>query len=280
MLLKTNSYVIVILCINMMLQQNNLQAATFKSCAPFEIEFVSPIEDADSYFWNFGDGNISEQQNPTHIFAIGGVYLVNFQATGTFGSYTNVDTVIAYPQPEILLVVENDTLWGNNQPFIAKNKTTEETYLWDLGDGTTSESKEIIHYYNQSGAYTISLQICNWYGCCNFEEFINFVHLFPADILFPTAFTPSRYGSIGGHYEIPDLHNNVFHPFHRGVETFNMKIFNRFGQLIFESNDVNFGWDGYYNNNICPVDSYYWTVSGIYKNGHDFKLKGTVVLLH
>jgi gliding motility-associated-like protein len=58
-----------------------------------------------------------------------------------------------------------------------------------------------------------------------------------------------------------------------------MNIFNRWGELIFESTDVNIGWDGYYRGKLCKQDVYVWKVTGKFSNGDLFTLAGDVTLL-
>ena len=57
------------------------------------------------------------------------------------------------------------------------------------------------------------------------------------------------------------------------------KIFNRWGEQIFESLDVKQGWDGYYNGIICQQDVYVWKVTGKYSNGKSFTKAGDVTLM-
>jgi gliding motility-associated-like protein len=58
-----------------------------------------------------------------------------------------------------------------------------------------------------------------------------------------------------------------------------MKIFNRAGVLIFKSNDVNIGWDGYYKNKLLPQGIYVYSVSGRFNSGEPFNQAGTVLLI-
>jgi gliding motility-associated-like protein len=58
-----------------------------------------------------------------------------------------------------------------------------------------------------------------------------------------------------------------------------MKIFNRWGELIFESNDPKIGWDGYFQGYLCPQDVYIWKIEGLYKNNDKYVKAGNVTLL-
>ncbi|NMD00635.1 MAG: hypothetical protein GYA62_13075, partial [Bacteroidales bacterium] len=98
-------------------------------------------------------------------------------------------------------------------------------------------------------------------------------------IEFPSAFTPNPNGPNGGKYNPNDLNNDVFHPIFVGVDQYQLSIFNRWGELIFESTDPNIGWDGYYRNELCKQDVYVWKVKGKFINGQSFLKAGDVTLL-
>jgi gliding motility-associated-like protein len=97
----------------------------------------------------------------------------------------------------------------------------------------------------------------------------------------PNAFTPNLSGPNGGMYDPLAFDNQVFFPILSGVSTENytLSIFNRWGELIFETHDVNQGWDGYYKGVLCQQDAYVWKVQGEYVNGRDFTRVGDVTLI-
>ena len=77
-----------------------------------------------------------------------------------------------------------------------------------------------------------------------------------------------------------DSRNDVFHPvIKEDVEEYQLKIFNRSGLLIFESNDINIGWDGYYLQKLMPQGVYVWKVRGRFAKGRSFVEMGDVTLL-
>ena len=97
-------------------------------------------------------------------------------------------------------------------------------------------------------------------------------------LAFPNAFRPNIDGQIGGKYDDDTI--DVFHPTWEGVFEFRMQIYNRRGQLVFDTEDIKVGWDGYYENKLCPQDGYFWRVGGKYENGEMFFEFGEVILLH
>ena len=99
-------------------------------------------------------------------------------------------------------------------------------------------------------------------------------------LVFPNAFIPDKAGPSGGRYNINDLSDRIFYPrFREGIRDYDLKIFNRWGELLFESKDIEIGWDGYYKNQLCKQDVYVWKVVAKCSNGHDIINAGNVTLI-
>jgi hypothetical protein len=96
----------------------------------------------------------------------------------------------------------------------------------------------------------------------------------------PNAFIPNTLGPTGGYYsEKSDEAAQVFHPVSSGVSDYQLKIFSKLGILIFESNDINIGWDGYFRGQMSDLGVYIWKVRGNFRNGEPFIKMGDVTLL-
>jgi gliding motility-associated-like protein len=88
-------------------------------------------------------------------------------------------------------------------------------------------------------------------------------------LVIPNVFTPNGDGT-----------NDVFNAGAiRNVTSLNILIFNRWGENIFQSNNLNFAWDGQYQSQKCPAGVYFWVVQYIDINGNKHDLSGTVTLL-
>ncbi|HKK39944.1 MAG TPA: gliding motility-associated C-terminal domain-containing protein, partial [Cryomorphaceae bacterium] len=99
-------------------------------------------------------------------------------------------------------------------------------------------------------------------------------------IALPNAFTPNTSGPNGGYWTIDDMFNNdIFFPQYKGVEEFEMQIFNKWGELLFVSNEIRRGWDGYYRGEICQQDVYVWRVKVKFADGGELIDSGDVTLL-
>jgi gliding motility-associated-like protein len=157
-----------------------------------------------------------------------------------------------------------------------------DTYLWDFGDGTTSDEENPRYLYSEVGVYTISLDVWTEHGCTGRLEKPDAVTVLGKGlIIFPNAFKPNMFGPNGGYYDLtkPDK-NDVFHPYWEGVEEYHLEIYNRWGELLYISEDVMIGWDGYYQGELAKQDVYVWKCFGTFSNGKTFLMAGDVTLLH
>ncbi|MGZ5243452.1 MAG: T9SS type B sorting domain-containing protein, partial [Bacteroidia bacterium] len=125
----------------------------------------------------------------------------------------------------------------------------------------TTERELPIHTF---GRYI--LKVTNNKGCEN-SDTINITQECDPHIWVPNAFTPFN--------EEP---NNTFKPVVYDVFTIEMKIYNRWGELVFVTRDINKGWDGTFNGSPCTADMYLWTITytGFQTNEYIY---GTVNLL-
>lgn len=103
----------------------------------------------------------------------------------------------------------------------------------------------------------------------------------PGNISFPTAFRWNRSGPTGGYWDEGQENDFVFRPFSMNVAKYNLRIYNRSGVLIYESSNLNKGWDGYLKNGDLAFQGVYiWKASGTFANGSPFDEIGDVTFLH
>jgi gliding motility-associated-like protein len=99
-------------------------------------------------------------------------------------------------------------------------------------------------------------------------------------LLVPNAFTPNLQNSNGGTYNPGDLNNDVFHPVVKGViNTYEMTIYSRWGETLFDTKDITIGWDGYYKGKLCTQDVYIWKIHLNTADGVTLNKTGDVLLL-
>ena len=250
-------------------------------CEPFTVTFTDASQYATSYIWDFGDGGSSTQASPTYTFASDGTFLVTLTAVGPGGQNTYTIPITVNPAPSAFFAVSPTIVSIPNDPvFVFNFSTNSNSYYWDFGDGGTSTEQAPQHIYTTEGVYPITLIATNQFGCVDTFTLQSAVEARGgSEIVFPTAFTPDESGPNGGSYDPNSISNDVFFPFTEGVSEFNLAIFNRWGELIFESNDVKVGWDGYYRGRLCQQDVYVWKVKAKFVDGTSITKAGDVTLL-
>jgi len=96
---------------------------------------------------------------------------------------------------------------------------------------------------------------------------------------FPNAFTPNPNGGGDENYNPDALNNDIFHPVFKGVQEYNLQIYNRWGELLFETNDINKGWNGYYHGKLVPLGVYVWRADVTFTDNKQFVRSGDITLL-
>ena len=162
--------------------------------APLTVNFSDQTTGGPtSWAWDFGDGNTSTAQNPSHTYATPGVYTVSLMATNSAGSdtATQVDyiTVNAPPPPTAAF---NGTPTTGTAPltvnFSDQSTGGPTSWAWDFGDGNTSTAQNPSHTYATPGVYTVSLMATNDFGS-DTATLVNYVTVDDAPAIL--MFTPT-----------------------------------------------------------------------------------------
>lgn len=251
-------------------------------CAPLKLKFHNKSASFDSCRWTFGDGGYSNKRNPEWIFDIEGEYKVVlqvFRQGGIMSSSTAAVTVHPRPQARFEITPDKAVL-PNDEIRFMNYSTNSVQFKWNFGDGITSDFFEPTHTYSRFSNYNVRLVVFSDWGCSDSLTVFNAFSGPEYFIEFPNAFIPNIQGPTGGYYSSKsDEAAQVFHPSLTGVTDYHLKIFSKLGILIFESNDINLGWDGYHKGQLCEPGVYIWKVRGKYINGEPFTRMGDVTLL-
>ncbi|MEO8148718.1 MAG: PKD domain-containing protein, partial [Bacteroidia bacterium] len=241
-------------------------------CGPLTIHFTdsSYISTGNivSWQWNFGDGTSSIQQNPSHTYNAAGTFTVTLITTsgeGCTDSYTKVNAITVYPDPVAEFIYTPD------EPNILQLVSFENqsinaiSYNWSFGDGSSTQVVDPVHNFDNPGTYTVILKSTNQYGCI--AEARHEIHIVPTwTVYIPNAFTPDNDGN-----------NDIFTIQGIGIMKYNIKIFNRWGDLIFDAD--NRGWDGLHYGTVCKQDVYIYKVVFEVNTGGSFDRNGQVSLI-
>ena len=242
-------------------------------CAPYNAIFNNTSLAGTSFTWDFGDGSTSSDMNPVHNYADTGTYIISLLAIDPNTCNLRDSTTRAihvYPKP----TADFTTLplpAQYNTPTIFNNGSTGAThYVWHFGDGDSTEKSSmdtVIHQYQQTATYNACLVAINQFGCSDttchpVESLINPL----LDV--PNAFTPGRFGQ-----------NSIIMVKGFGIEFMDWKIYNRWGQLVFESNNPFIGWDGTYQGTLQPIGVYAYTLEATFFDGTKTSRNGDITLI-
>jgi gliding motility-associated-like protein len=257
-----------------------------RGCPPLEARFTKTSIDNYPYQWDFGDGSpVSTAENPYHTYTQPGTYTAKLSVTGPDGNPVVKEKIIeVHSLPVINFEPVPKNIYIPDDALRCYNYTSGgDTYVWNFGDGGTSTEFNATHTYSDTGSYDITLIVTTKNQCVDTLTIPNAVLVLnTSQIKFPSGFTPNPNGSSGGRYNRSDYSNDVFYPIVivGDIDNYKMQIFNRWGVLLFESNDINIGWDGYYKGKLMMEDVYIYRVTGNYNSGKKFTISGDILLMH
>jgi PKD repeat protein len=258
------------------------ESTASEGCTPLKLQFYNKSDSFDSCKWTFGDGGYSDEINPEWIFDVAGEYKVILELFGTEGlNETSSATIIVFPKPLARFeIIPVKAVLPDDEIQYINYSTNAMHYNWDFGDGSTSDLFEPRHKYAKTGNYNVRLIVTSAYGCTDSLFVRNAFSGSEYFINFPNAFIPNSQGPLGGYYSsTSDESAQIFHPAFNGVSVYQLKIFSKQGIQIFESRDLNIGWDGYLNGQLSASGVYIWKVRGNFRNGEPFTRMGDVTLL-
>lgn len=208
------------------------------ACEQVSLNFMenSGGNSGSTYSWNFGDGTYSNQVNPIHNYTATGVYTVALTITSPFGCVNSGNTtasvtVHAGSVADFVAEGRDGTTMSPSYKF-HNNSINSVSYFWTLGDGNTSTLADPEHDYQVKGQYLVSLYTVSSNGCK--DSITKLVEIKPEFIIYiPNAFTPDGNGL-----------NDYFTAKGDEISEFRMMIFNRWGDMIFDTQDMDRGWDG------------------------------------
>lgn len=223
-----------------------------------------------SSIWRIGNQYFSDF-NLNYVFNEVGDYLVELSVMSNSGC-SDLESlqfsISDRPSADFYYTPENITTLNPEVNFF--NLSNVGTVAWDFGDSTVSDLWQPNHTYNSAGLFDVTLYLTDELGC---EDSITKSLLVIDEIIFylPNSFTPDGDGV-----------NDTFGP--KGYLTdkftsYELKIFNRWGECIFVSNDINNTWDGTKNYQDVQTGLYHWSVRVTNSSGKKIREIGELTLI-
>lgn len=216
----------------------------------------------ESYIWNTGDTSSVIQVNPTTSTTYTVTAVVG-QCVG-FPDTITVDAAFGYPTAAFQLDLTN-TFAPQSVPTLNLSSGAIG-YQWDPDFGNPTDQFEPVFGYPGAGTYTVELIALSEGGCA--DTATQTFTLENVVLLVPSAFTPN----------LDDI-NDYFLVGHYGIQQFDIKIYSRWGMIVYESDDPDFEWNGDYKGQPAPEGVYVYVVRATGENLQQYLERGTVTLV-
>lgn len=253
----------------------NISPQTLVACKEATATFTenSGTNSTSQFNWNLGDGTISYEMSPVHTYENTGMYKILLTVTTPYGCVNSANTIydITVNAPSIANfsseAMDGSTI-SPSYKFYSESQNAA-TYNWEFGDGAVSSIADPQHTYADKGEYFVTLYTSSDKGCM--DTMTKKIEIKPVFTFYiPNAFTPN-----GDHI------NDYFTAKGDEITGFEMMIFDRWGEMIYETKDINTGWDGRANNgsNVAETGVYVYRIIVRDFDDHSHKFTGHVTLL-
>ena len=252
--------------------------SSFDGCAPAEITFDNlsePVNVNYETFWEFGDGNSSADFSPAHVYEQEGTFDVYLEITSPIGCVTdtlfeNLIQVDPSPIADFTFTPRDPDNFNPEVNFTDLSQGADR-WFWFLEGPYTSREQNPVHRFRDTGFQEVRLIVTHPLGCQDTSAQV--VDVQPkATFFLPSAFTPNDDGL-----------NDVYRGkgFTVGIKSFELSIFNRWGEQVFRTDDPLQGWNGRFNNGGQPVPQgvYFSRLRYTPPRGRPVEEKGTVTVI-
>lgn len=249
-------------------------ADPIEGCKPLEVTFTNISSTGKRFVWDFGDGTTDSVFQPAkHSYPKPGNYLVSLTAIDSLSCnvadrYELVIIVIEKPAASFTYSFD-----ACSDILTIKNTTKDATdYAWDFGDGSISTDEKPEHKYTQTGTFEIVL-IANPFTPCpdTVKKSVQLNIDAGNEFIIPNVFTPNRDGK-NDCFKVQGLN--------AGCDEMEWMIYNRWGECVFYSKDLNACWDGNNEKGEPYPDGVYFSIFNMSIKGKEVEtISGTVTLI-
>lgn len=250
-----------------------------RACPPETVLFSNlstPIDETYEVLWDFGDGSSSELISPEHTYLSTGNYTVSLQITSPIGCYTDTTftELIQIEEPPVADFQFIPDSVGILNPGVQFADQSQRAALWDwyIDGRRISDRSDLSYVFPDTGMYQVTLVVTHALGCT--DSLTRWLDVIPEVYYYlPNAFTPNS-------DELNDAYLGA--GYIRGITNFQLEIWSRWGEQIFNTTDPTEGWNGQRKNDgrLAPPGVYRCLVSFIGPRGEPFAFERWVTLMN
>jgi gliding motility-associated-like protein len=251
-------------------------ASPNKACVPISSNFTSYVSDGhnNEYLWTFGENGIFGTSNFESSFVTfdeAGEHNVSLTVTSEYGCSTTLTKpqyISAYPLPIANFYANPDTAELSDAiiSFVNQSQGASDWY-WNFGDGTKSNDENPFHKYRAGGTFIVEQIAYSQHGCTDTTKKHVYI-IYNLNFYVPQAFSPNGDGI-----------NDSFGPIGSGIDKLEFSIFDKWGNKVFYTEDINQDWDGSINGRTPNQTSIFnWIAYVTFATGIIKEYTGFVVL--
>lgn len=248
-------------------------------CNPSTALFEATVVPSDIPVWTINGSTFTDLDDVSYEFNEVGFYDITLEITNEWGCVNEITAsdyfeIVDVPHFDFYINPNPTTIFNTTIKLTPSDLSSGHTYDWSMPEGTpatsTDETPTVFYPEGVPNDYEVTLTVTNEYGCFNTK--VHTVNVLTDVIIYaPNAFTPDG-----------DQYNEGWSVWIDGIDIydFNCQIYNRWGEIVWESFDASATWNGTYSSDIAPEGAYVWVVQA--KEGTTDKrieFRGTVTLL-
>ena len=243
-------------------------------CAPYDAFIENNSLAGETFIWDFGDGSPRDTTQAitlTHHYQDTGVYTIKLFATdnSTCNITSNTSMVLITKSKPTSNFTYSPDPPESNKPIIFSNESSNANeYLWLFADGDSvlkNHTDTVSHIFNTNQAYRVQLIAINNSGCRDTSR---------KDIQAVVTPLVSVANALS-----PNGENRTIQVRGYGIDKIHWVIYNRFGQVVFETSNLSEAWDGRFKGQLQPADVYTYTLDVTFTNRQHYTKTGDITLL-
>jgi gliding motility-associated-like protein len=230
----------------------SFDSSPYSGCEPLTVDFSNATQPNSGldYQWYFGDGDTSQLKTPTHTYDQPGQYDVVLTTQGTGNcraadTVSNMVSVYETPLADFVADPQVTSLKEATIDFSDQSSDNVSSWYWQFGTGDSASVANPAYTYEDTGTFPVTLQVTTDKGCVDTIQ--DEIIIQPEVSLYvPNAFSPNG-----------DNQNDEFRPigFVEGMQDYELKIWNRWGEIIFQTTEYEEAWNGRKHNTQKPVQN-------------------------